>query len=276
MTIRRSTRRPLTTEEEGVALAGRRLARRRSAACCSCSRAASATASTCCRWSKTCRFPFLTLVTMRGEWGEFNPWQVPMGTATRGGLAGAWTCRCCARSAGDVKPTVEAAAAMAFDGGTPAVVLLVAAPDRRKGVREMSKDSGAARSPRMRSPPAARSQRPRWSSPASALRTYDLAAAGDHDRNFYLWGAMGGARHDGPRPRAGATRRARCSSLTGDGEALMGIGGFATIAAADSRRNLSIVDPRQRRFTAKPAASRRTRRSASISRPSRAARASRN
>src|SRR5260370_36601025 len=30
------------------------------------------------------RFPFLTLVTMRGEWGEFNPWQVPMGSSTAG------------------------------------------------------------------------------------------------------------------------------------------------------------------------------------------------
>ncbi len=29
-----------------------------------------------------CRFPFLTIVTMRGEWGEFNPWQVPMGRVT--------------------------------------------------------------------------------------------------------------------------------------------------------------------------------------------------
>jgi sulfopyruvate decarboxylase TPP-binding subunit len=31
---------------------------------------------------KSCGFPFVTLVTMRGEWGEFNPWQVPMGQAT--------------------------------------------------------------------------------------------------------------------------------------------------------------------------------------------------
>jgi sulfopyruvate decarboxylase TPP-binding subunit len=29
-----------------------------------------------------CRMPFLTVVTMRGEQGEFNPWQVPMGRAT--------------------------------------------------------------------------------------------------------------------------------------------------------------------------------------------------
>jgi len=42
------------------------------------------------------RFPFLTLVTMRGEWGEFNPWQVPMGSSTAGvfELSGS---RCCGR-----------------------------------------------------------------------------------------------------------------------------------------------------------------------------------
>ncbi|MDB5045694.1 MAG: phosphonopyruvate decarboxylase [Deinococcus sp.] len=31
---------------------------------------------------KTCQIPLLMLVTMRGEWAEFNPWQVPMGQAT--------------------------------------------------------------------------------------------------------------------------------------------------------------------------------------------------
>ena len=35
---------------------------------------------------QTCRFPFLALVTMRGEYAEFNPWQVPMGAATQGAL----------------------------------------------------------------------------------------------------------------------------------------------------------------------------------------------
>ncbi|NIL77881.1 thiamine pyrophosphate-binding protein [Rhodococcus sp. B10] len=33
-----------------------------------------------------CRFPFLTLVTMRGEYAEFNPWQIPMGSATQEAL----------------------------------------------------------------------------------------------------------------------------------------------------------------------------------------------
>jgi sulfopyruvate decarboxylase alpha subunit len=32
---------------------------------------------------ETCRFPFLTLVTMRGEYAEFNPWQSPMGRRTQ-------------------------------------------------------------------------------------------------------------------------------------------------------------------------------------------------
>jgi sulfopyruvate decarboxylase TPP-binding subunit len=31
--------------------------------------------------ARACRFPLLMLVTMRGEWEEFNPWQVPMGSA---------------------------------------------------------------------------------------------------------------------------------------------------------------------------------------------------
>jgi sulfopyruvate decarboxylase alpha subunit len=35
---------------------------------------------------ETCRFPFLTLVTMRGEYAEFNPWQSPMGRRTQAAL----------------------------------------------------------------------------------------------------------------------------------------------------------------------------------------------
>jgi len=35
---------------------------------------------------QTCRFPFLTLVTMRGEYAEFNPWQNPMGSRTQEAL----------------------------------------------------------------------------------------------------------------------------------------------------------------------------------------------
>ena len=68
--------------------------------------------------------PFLALVTMRGEWGEFNPWQVPMGAATEGafGLMQIRTLRADAPDA--VRPTVAAAAQMAYLAETPVAVLL--------------------------------------------------------------------------------------------------------------------------------------------------------
>jgi thiamine pyrophosphate-dependent acetolactate synthase large subunit-like protein len=69
--------------------------------------------------------------------------------------------------------------------------------------------------------------------------TYDVAAAGDHDRNFYLWGAMGGAI-----PLALGLALAQpeipIAALVGDGEALMAMGSFATVALQHPA-NLSIV-----------------------------------
>jgi len=69
--------------------------------------------------------------------------------------------------------------------------------------------------------------------------TYDLAAAGDHERNFYLWGAMGGAAMIGL-GLALAQPDVPVLVLTGDGEQLMGLGALATVAARRPR-NLSIV-----------------------------------
>lgn len=69
--------------------------------------------------------------------------------------------------------------------------------------------------------------------------TYDLAAAGEHDRNFYLWGAMGGAAMVGL-GLALARPEVPVVVLAGDGEALMGMGGFATIAV-QRPANLSLV-----------------------------------
>src|ERR1700760_2328444 len=70
------------------------------------------------------RFPFLTLVTMRGEWGEFNPWQVPMGSTTQGvfELSGIEVLR--ASNADEVRDVVEAAAGQAYNACTPTAVLL--------------------------------------------------------------------------------------------------------------------------------------------------------
>ncbi len=68
---------------------------------------------------------------------------------------------------------------------------------------------------------------------------YDLHAAGDHDANFYLWGAMGGAALMGL-GLAQAQPDKPVLVLTGDGEALMGMGGLATIAVA-APKNLTIA-----------------------------------
>jgi thiamine pyrophosphate-dependent acetolactate synthase large subunit-like protein len=69
--------------------------------------------------------------------------------------------------------------------------------------------------------------------------TYDLHSVGDHDGNFYLWGAMGGAALIGL-GLAQAQPGKRVIALTGDGEQLMGLGGLATIGVARPR-NLDIV-----------------------------------
>jgi thiamine pyrophosphate-dependent acetolactate synthase large subunit-like protein len=69
--------------------------------------------------------------------------------------------------------------------------------------------------------------------------TYDVFAAGDHDANMYLWGAMGGAAMIGL-GLALAQKRRPVIVVTGDGEQLMGLGALATIAVKKPG-NLSIV-----------------------------------
>src|SRR6201989_1864088 len=114
---------PLTTEEEGVALlAGawavgqRGVLLMQSSGVGNCINMLSLT--------QIFRFPFLTLVTMRGEWGEFNPWQVPMGSSTQAGfeLCGIKVLR--AAYPQELREVVEAAAGQAYDACTPTAVLL--------------------------------------------------------------------------------------------------------------------------------------------------------
>jgi thiamine pyrophosphate-dependent acetolactate synthase large subunit-like protein len=75
--------------------------------------------------------------------------------------------------------------------------------------------------------------------PGLGSTTYDLAAAGDDDRNFYLWGAMGGAAMIGL-GLALAQPDKRVAVITGDGEMLMGMGALATIGI-QRPRNLAVV-----------------------------------
>jgi thiamine pyrophosphate-dependent acetolactate synthase large subunit-like protein len=58
--------------------------------------------------------------------------------------------------------------------------------------------------------------------------TWDAAATGDDDRNFYLWGAMGAAAMVGLGLAVAQPKR-RVLVVTGDGEMLMGLGALATI-----------------------------------------------
>src|SRR6056300_1279214 len=69
--------------------------------------------------------------------------------------------------------------------------------------------------------------------------TYDVFAAGDDDRNFYLWGAMGGAVMIGL-GLAIAQPDKPVLVITGDGEALMGMGALASVAA-QKPDNLTII-----------------------------------
>ena len=113
----------LTTEEEGVALiAGAWLGGDRgvllmqSSGVGNCINMLSLT--------RVCRMPLLILVTMRGEWGEFNPWQVPMGQNTNRMLTAAGVLTFSANSKNHIKETFGAAAKMAFEGPAATAVLI--------------------------------------------------------------------------------------------------------------------------------------------------------
>jgi thiamine pyrophosphate-dependent acetolactate synthase large subunit-like protein len=69
--------------------------------------------------------------------------------------------------------------------------------------------------------------------------TYDVAAAGDHPLNLYLWGGMGGTMMIGLGLALARPDR-RVVVITGDGDALMGLGSLATIGVKQPR-NLVIV-----------------------------------
>ena len=70
------------------------------------------------------RFPLLMVVTMRGDWAEFNPWQNPMGQATEKalGLMNVMTWR--ADEPKEVAPLLQGAATMAFNGDSACAVIL--------------------------------------------------------------------------------------------------------------------------------------------------------
>ncbi len=113
----------LTTEEEGVALlAGADLGGARGVLLMQSS--GTGNCVNLLSLIKGGRFPFLTLITMRGEFGEGNPWQYPMGQAVEPVLAAMGVICLRVERPADVVPTVGAALTMAFQGGSAVAVLL--------------------------------------------------------------------------------------------------------------------------------------------------------
>lgn len=114
---------PLTTEEEGVAMVvGAWLGGQRSALLLQ-----SSGVGNCINMLgmiEECRVPLLMLVTMRGQWGEFNPWQVPMSQATAPALAAIGVVVKTVDQADDVGATVAAAAKLAFSTSRAVAVLI--------------------------------------------------------------------------------------------------------------------------------------------------------
>ena len=114
---------PLTSEEEGIGLAaGAWLGGQRAALLMQ-----SSGVGNCVNLlglTKSCSFPLLMLVTMRGEWAEFNPWQVPMGQGTQPVFELMDVLVYRVERAEEAAETVAAALDIAFNGGLATAVLL--------------------------------------------------------------------------------------------------------------------------------------------------------
>jgi sulfopyruvate decarboxylase alpha subunit len=113
----------LTTEEEGVALSlGAWLGGERSALLMQ-----SSGVGNCINMLsiiEETRSPLLMLVTMRGEWGEFNPWQIPMGQGTQKSLEDAGVIVYHVNDPDDLSETVYAASQIAFNTYRAVAVLI--------------------------------------------------------------------------------------------------------------------------------------------------------
>jgi len=114
---------PLTTEEEGIGLAaGAWLGGEKTVLLMQSSGVGNLV--NVLGMVKVCRFPLLLIVTMRGEQGEFNPWQVPMGQSTARVLE---TIGVAVRQAGEsqtVAPHVHTALRLAFEANGAEAVLI--------------------------------------------------------------------------------------------------------------------------------------------------------
>jgi len=114
---------PLTTEEEGVGLAtGAWLGGERCVLLMQSSGVGNIINAL--GTVKECRIPLPMLITMRGEYGEFNPWQVPMGQATPAVLEAIGVVVQPVREAADVPAAVDATLRLAYNSYVAVAVLI--------------------------------------------------------------------------------------------------------------------------------------------------------
>lgn len=113
----------LTTEEEGVGiLSGAWLGGRRGVLLMQSSGVGNTINALAL--PAACRMPFFTIVTMRGEWGEGNPWQVPMGQGAPGALEAMGVSLFRVDRPEEMADTVSAAAKQAFNNNCSTAVLI--------------------------------------------------------------------------------------------------------------------------------------------------------
>lgn len=113
----------LTTEEEGVAIcAGADLVGERAVLCMQ-----SSGLGNCVNYlsfAKGAHFPLLMMISMRGDYGEQNPWQYPMGTATDTILDTMGILTFKVEDRAELEKAVEAALSASGKGAQPAAIVL--------------------------------------------------------------------------------------------------------------------------------------------------------
>ena len=238
----------LTTEEEGVAmLAGAWLGGERGVLLLQ-----SSGVGNCINMLSLpviCHMPLLMIVTMRGDWGEFNPWQIPMGQGTRPSL----------EAMGVIVNKVDEPDLVASDRagrGAPRLQHLEAGGGPARAARARRQELQGA-CPQMNNPNALLHRRDVVNEllrdrgdllviAGLGAPNWDVSAAGDHPNNFPLWGAMGAASMIGLGLALAQPKR-KVLVITGDGEMLMNIGSLASIAV-EAPKNLTIAVLDNERF----------------------------
>ena len=178
---------------------------------------------------RECRFPLVTLVTMRGEQGEFNPWQVPMGQAVRR------SSRRWARSCSTPTKAEESRPSSTRRCASPTTAMprsRCSSPQRLIGIKSFQEQ--AANEAARRGQHLLLDRGELLVVAGLGSTAWDCTAAGDSPLTFPMWGAMGQAAMMGLGLALAQPQR-RVLVITGDGEVLMG-SGLSPPSACSSRR----------------------------------------